>query len=261
MSDFNFYPTISIDCGPLNPKLTLKALRELPLTDLFGLSDGSDDKTGHTTWRGALVFLAFLHSEEHGEHIGALLKGNRVVELGCGCGIAGLAMLRIVPDIASLHLTDGDGSAVDLARENYGLNQFSPSSTVVTTFSSLAWSADRKELPPCLAGSADVVVACDVVYDVSILPLLFETAAHVVTADGKGIFILSHICRSCFGSRAVGTEEELEEHITEIAAGRGFVQFQPPVRQRSEDVLEHDGQRGSLLFFQKTKEQRKVEKL
>ncbi|PRQ07412.1 50S ribosomal protein L11 methyltransferase [Enhygromyxa salina] len=49
-------------------------------------------------------------------------RPRRVIDLGCGSGILGLAALQIWPELESLCLADHDQEAVDTARENAEVN-------------------------------------------------------------------------------------------------------------------------------------------
>jgi len=253
-SPFQYYPTQSIAIADGQP-LKLKALASLPLSDLAGLSDGSNDETGHACWRGALVFLALLGNTSISRSnvltnvLRNLFINRTVIELGAGSGIGGLGLLRTLEPatVESLAITDGDASAVDLSRENFLLNFQTPDAHAPSraTFSRLQWSVDPPADSPSARPLVDTVFACDVVYDVSILPPLFATAARLLKPSG--VFALSHICRSTFNGRPVGSEEELEAHIQEVAASFSFSATDPILRQTTND----DYERGSVLLFRK----------
>jgi SAM-dependent methyltransferase len=263
MSTFAYYPTTSIKLTTASgaaTSLTLKALSDLPLSDLLGLSDGSADETGHTTWRGSRVFLDLLALPS--SPLPAFFRGRRVLELGSGSGFGGLGTLLVLGGggPAALVMSDADEGAVALSLENYALGSF-PAAAAVRA-EALCWTV---EAPPAAAGGGatfETVLACDVVYDVSILPPLFATARRCLNKPG-GVFVLSHVCRSCFGGRAVGREAELEAHIAEVARASGFAHDdregagrirQQRTRREEEGEAEggeeeEEGQRGSVLIF------------
>jgi len=84
-----------------------------------------------------------------------LFAGRRVLELGAGVGLAGLA-LAAVTDAACVHLTDGNSAAVEALRANVEANRAAFGRTVVTA-GPLYWGRGE----PPLLGRYDVVVAAD----------------------------------------------------------------------------------------------------
>jgi hypothetical protein len=62
---FSFYPIskLALHLGDANLTLTLKSLPDLPLSDLLDLSDGTSDETGHSIWRGSIIFKDWLRSD------------------------------------------------------------------------------------------------------------------------------------------------------------------------------------------------------
>ena len=101
-----------------NKILQLKSLPDLPLCDLVTLSSGTADETGHSLWRGSLVFQAWASTNL------SMFSGLRLLELGAGCGASGIFLAASLSDnndgerqSTSLNLTDGDPATLDLANE------------------------------------------------------------------------------------------------------------------------------------------------
>jgi hypothetical protein len=112
---FDYYPITNVPISP-SATLQLKSLPDLPLCDLVSLSSGYSDETGHSLWRGSLIFHTWLSGRLD------LFKGRRLLELGTGCGSSGLYLalsLSQDPDCPTTHiaLTDGDVDTVALASE------------------------------------------------------------------------------------------------------------------------------------------------
>lgn len=116
-------------------------------------------QSGHTLWRGALLALE------------ALEPASSVLELGCGCGLCGLALA--VAGSERVYLTDRDPGALKLARTGAEANCLNVVETKMLRFGQL-WTEDKVEL----------VVASDVIYDVGLAALILRTAASALTPDG-----------------------------------------------------------------------------
>ena len=96
-------------------------------------------------------------------------EGNSVLELGCGCGLLGIAALSCGLEVT---LSDHDPEAVELAVTNARINGYSNSKSLV-----LDWND-----PP--TGSYDVLLANDVLYEQSFHGPLLESAQRLLTATG-----------------------------------------------------------------------------
>jgi hypothetical protein len=114
---FDYYPITKIPVTD-NKILQLKSLPDLPLCDLVTLSSGTADETGHSLWRGSLVFQAWASTNL------SMFSGLRLLELGAGCGASGIFLAASLSDnndgerqSTSLNLTDGDPATLDLANE------------------------------------------------------------------------------------------------------------------------------------------------
>ena len=108
------------------------------------------------------------------------------------------------------------------------------------TAQKLVWSTTSPALSPKYY---DAIFACDVVYDLSILPPLLATASSCLK-PGKS-FVLSHIPRANTNEdRAVGTEEEIKAKIHEEAK-RWELQLDGEWRLSSGE------QEGSILLLKK----------
>ena len=103
----------------------------------------SGDATGHRSSGGAARVLCHWLARSAGP---LALRSRRVVELGCGLGLAGLYAARTA---AAVTLTDGDERALCLARRSHALNAATLRAAV--RFRMLPWSADA-QLAPLFAG-------------------------------------------------------------------------------------------------------------
>jgi hypothetical protein len=158
-------------------------------------SVSAGDATGHRSSGGAARVLCFFlrHNRD-----ALQLRRRRVVELGCGLGVAGLYAARTA---AAVTLTDGDERALALARLSYALS----ASVLVAPvrFAPLTWSAEAA-LAPLFAGDAaggdcqadDGAAACallpplllgaDLLYYSDGVVALLETVAALLAAGPPG---------------------------------------------------------------------------
>jgi cyclopropane fatty-acyl-phospholipid synthase-like methyltransferase len=183
------------------------------------LSNGTQDVTGHRIWPGALLFVSALPSLA-----GRLLQNRRVLELGTGTGLAGIAIDRSCR-VQCLVLTDASDSALDLCRRNCATNRVSDRVAV----EKLVWgeldgpSGERSargegaggpvEPPP---PAFDTVVATDVVYDLDSWKPLLDTVSRRLREGGT--MILSHVPRAALPSYSPREKRKtIEEIIVEQA--------------------------------------------
>jgi predicted nicotinamide N-methyase len=100
-------------------------------------------------------------------------RGTRVLELGCGSGLVGIAALACGLDVT---FSDYVPFAVELAIHNAARNGFLHSSGMV-----LDWRQPREE-------RFERIVAADVTYDRQNLPPLLAVAERMLTAGGEAWF-------------------------------------------------------------------------
>ncbi len=108
------------------------------------------------------------------------LRGQRVLELGCGLGLAGLAAGLAG---ASVTFSDLSTEALERARDNGLTNGLSPEQLTTRV---LDWEAP----PPELCGGFDLVVGSEILYDdfvhgalLRLIPALLAPRGRVLLAD------------------------------------------------------------------------------
>ena len=123
-------------------------------------------------WPAALPLAKWLLAER------SCREGARVLELGCGLGLVGLALAKGAR--ARVSLTDGSEDALELVRSAVELNRpFVHEPTVAH----LDW---REPAPAveALGGRFPVVVGADVLYEPESFDALAKAAAALLRADG-----------------------------------------------------------------------------
>ena len=164
-------------------------------------------------------------------------KDKRVIELGCGTGIGGLAMMLASKDVRpqTTCFTDADPAALEVCRRNCELNGLEPSTDY--SIRELTWGlTDISETMTLF----DLVLATDVLYDIDLCDPLFTTVSQCIPEGAT--FILSHIPRACYNEgNPPEARENLEQFIIDKAEEYGLCHentIQPPnVEDFDEELL------------------------
>jgi ribosomal protein L11 methylase PrmA len=163
----------------------IECVEALTPLDMMNLSAGIHDATGHCVWMGAFLLIAAIENDRLKE----VFRRARVIELGCGTGIGGIALLLAGESSAPsfLSFTDADPNALALCRRNCESNLDKHQYQV----EAVAWGAP---FPPSVSpNSFDVVVGADLLYDIGVLSILFTTAKTCLMDGGR--FVLVHVPR------------------------------------------------------------------
>lgn len=108
------------------------------------------------------------------EHLSGLAAGTRVLELGCGLGLAGIAAARAG---ATVTLTDIDPDALLFAAENTALN-LEPGQRERVTISPMDWRG------PGPQAQFDLVIGSDIVYERRFFEPLLAMLSHIIAPGG-----------------------------------------------------------------------------
>lgn len=172
----------------------------------------ADEGTGLVTWDASVVLAAYL--EKHSEHV---VKGKRVLELGAGTGLTGIAAALLGADLVLL--TDLSYTLNNL-RRNVELHHSSLSNRSVVEVSELDWS--RPETYD--ARDFDVVLAADVVWVEELIPAFVAALGAVACRKGshQPLVLLGHQTRT----------KRSDELLFSLLAKEGF-----DVRRMPQDAL------------------------
>ncbi|KAL3905767.1 MAG: hypothetical protein SGARI_004305 [Bacillariaceae sp.] len=193
--------------------LKIASVSALSPLDMINLSWGTNDATGHRIWLGAKLFLhAISQLKNHFEH-------KRVLEIGAGTGIAGIAVDRSLT-VKEIVLTDGSESALNLCRQNCEVNHVSDRVVV----EKLSWGdALPSRHGKMDAMKFDTILAADVLYDLEMWPLILKTAKR--SLDDAGIIVLSHIPRAAVPLAEAKQGHTIEDILLRQAKETGFEHF------------------------------------
>jgi len=171
---------LSIACGSAGSTPTLRIAEAQTSTAIIASA----------TWDpGVLLALFLAHAWDAGTLRAQPLASSerlRVVELGCGVGVAGLALAAAARDKVRVALTDGDSSACALSRRNAAENKLSNS---VSTFE-LAWGGDAAEACAAVGGPPHLILAADVIYRVQTFGPLVTTLTALCDASSEKAEVL-----------------------------------------------------------------------
>jgi len=222
--DFNLFSTHEVRTihfpkikGNNHPNfLQIECLEPSSPLDIMNTSTSEHqyDATGHCVWAGALLLVACIHDPLI---VKCTTNGQRMVELGCGTGIGGLAMMLACKDAGpdTVCFTDYDPAALKVCQRNCSLNKLSRESYSVCRFT---WGEGNAA---DAIGMFDVALATDVLYDVDLCSPLFSTVSQCLSLDGT--FILSHVPRACYNEgNPPEAIENLEQYIINIARDYGL---------------------------------------
>ena len=133
-------------------------------------------------WRSGMFLGAEVGSSHVAPSVGTKdAQPVRVVEVGCGVGIAGLALAAVANGQVRLALTDGDSRACELAKRNAAANALE--SVCVTT--ELKWGARVGGVLQALGGAPHVILAADVIYRTETFAPLVATLTALCDASQR----------------------------------------------------------------------------
>ena len=141
----------------------------------------AEDPTGTTVWNSAMVLAKLLESGALGAPV---VAGARVLELGCGVGLCGLAAARL--GAASVMLTDAQKSTLDLLALNVAQERASGLWAADAKVDLNSWDWRKKPSRRVFGGKPEkgggpyaVVLGSDLVYAATPMDLLPHLAGAV----------------------------------------------------------------------------------
>lgn len=239
---FDYYETQKFPLGQ-GVEMKLQCVESLTPLDMMNLSNGISDSTGNRVWSGAIMFMVYFaivpllqsstsvkeENDEKCEKMKSLqnlrdnlFAGKRVLELGTGTGSSLIAVvLSCLHSKADLPhytvFTDNDETVLKLCEQNCKSNL----GAINVSVECLGWGKEEttKSHKEKLY-SFDTVIATDVLYDLSALQPLFETASLMVNPGG--IFILAHVPRASIDCDLKDICTSLESKILEQSRLHNF---------------------------------------
>lgn len=117
--------------------------------------------------------------------VSATLRRLNVLELGCGCGIVGIALAQAITDC---HVLLTDLPEVDeLVDRN--IEAANPAIASSIAFTPLDWEAS---LPPAVQSkSFDIIIAAECIYNTDSIPPLINTLCALLTRSPKAVVLVS----------------------------------------------------------------------
>lgn len=239
-----------VDFGPLVGTLRLRQLAPLSFNEACKSSTlqeaGGTDCTGQRVYAGCQTVVRFL------AHHPWLVRGQAVVELGCGVGALGLAVAGRLGARRAV-LTDGQPSTLELARVNaealrllqgsgdHGQGEGDPGQVSVRR---LLFGSGDESCRALLAeegldqGGVEVVLGAELMYYnvdpaavLATAAALIRKASAIGSGDRGGLILLAHIFRGAHLPQALADAARalslwvlsvpMEEALTEADRGGG----------------------------------------
>ena len=143
------------------------------------------DLTGQVVWPVSVALARFVAARLDS------LKGRRVVEVGAGTALAGLAAARA--DCASVCLTDGSDVIMQLLERALASSNVTATLKAPTSAQKLLWG-DRASFDGL--GGCDVVLGADVVCWPRLVEPLLQTVRALLRGSADGVFYCGFVSRS-----------------------------------------------------------------
>lgn len=147
----------------------------------------SDGTTGYSLWEASVALLALLYSEPR---IRQWFAGKRVLELGSGTGLGGLAVAALSQP-QSVLLTDVSQVHDTFTSPNLNLNLASINTPVASKV--IFWD-DLCTEPLNFCQNFDVLLGCDLVYDPDVWCMLLSALKALLLATNSSISVVILIC-------------------------------------------------------------------
>uniref|UniRef100_A0AC35TIU9 FAM86 domain-containing protein n=1 Tax=Rhabditophanes sp. KR3021 TaxID=114890 RepID=A0AC35TIU9_9BILA len=143
----------------------------------------SSGTTGLSCWQASSVLADLICSDSFGYQ----MKGKSILELGAGCGLAGIAGSKF-GKAKNVIMSDVNEKVLQQLDLNISLNKLSQQVQVLH----LDWTSP----PPHFPQQLDFIIAADVVYDVGILPCLVDVVEKLLRQNEGAVFIICSTLRN-----------------------------------------------------------------
>mmetsp|Transcript_11900 Transcript_11900/g.32745 ORF Transcript_11900/g.32745 Transcript_11900/m.32745 type:complete len:233 (-) Transcript_11900:13-711(-) len=217
-----------------------------PLEYMSKLHTQNQEISGRQVWCGSMLLANYLHEEmekaKRNGGDGLVLDGKNILELGCGTGLLGMAISKMTTaaEPTRIVLTDGDDLAITLLRQNFEHNAID---TPTTRARKLLWGKENavtfEEWYATQFGKVELfeyIVAGDVLYKETLLPIFFESVDRFLRPDG--VLYLCHIPRA-------GVDQERVQAYVKDVAGLHLEEI-PSSHLEAKDVAEEDRKRARI---------------
>lgn len=280
-SDERTLPFFNIEC--IEPNSPLDILNKSSSLAQF-------DATGHCVWTGAFLLISCMNEiidfiEENIQSAELIVKESgldevnksqlRMIELGCGTGVGGLSIMmsslnscshpsdhkdnqEYLKSLITCCFTDEDPAVLKVCERNCQLNGLTKGDSY--SIEELRWGDEKNPFMQQQKERCDIVLATDVLYDIDLLPPLFETASMLLrqglsdeskdikgphakgsmnhSRSNRGIFILSHVPRACYNdNNPPEAVEDLEKYIIDQAKEKYGLELMTIIKPSTEPVV------------------------
>ncbi|XP_037449012.1 protein-lysine methyltransferase METTL21D-like [Triticum dicoccoides] len=217
-----------MDYDRLNSPSTSAITLELMGHRLHISQDPNSKHLGTTVWDASMVFAKFLEKNSRkGRFCPSKLKGKRAIELGAGCGLAGLGMALLGCDV----VTTDQVEVLPLLMRNVERNkswiaQSNPDSGSFgsVTIAELDWG--NKEHIRAVEPPFDYIIGTDVVYSEHLLQPLLETI--IALSGPKTKVLLGYEIRSTTVHEQMMEMWKINFNVKTISKSKMDAKYQHP---------------------------------
>lgn len=134
-------------------------------------------RTGVAVWNSGILLTRLI---DEINTYSSFFKGKKVIELGCGVGLASIALAKF--GASSVLATDANMEVLELAKQNFELNKISS----IAKTAELHWGLlDASEYDSV----ADIIVGSDLTYNSGSWLSLAETISTILKPDGVVLYL------------------------------------------------------------------------
>ncbi|KAM3245246.1 hypothetical protein ACQJBY_056517 [Aegilops geniculata] len=217
-----------MDYDRLNSPSTSAITLELMGHRLHISQDPNSKHLGTTVWDASMVFAKFLEKNSRkGRFCPSKLKGKRAIELGAGCGLAGLGMALLGCDVVTTDQVDVLPLLMrNVERNKSWIAQSNPDSGSFgsVTVAELDWG--NKEHIRAVEPPFDYIIGTDVVYSEHLLQPLLETI--IALSGPKTKVLLGYEIRSTTVHEQMMEMWKINFNVKTISKSKMDAKYQHP---------------------------------
>ena len=158
-------------------KLKLKEIVIKPKTLLVKIKEQTlfkaDGGEGLHLWEASVVLSRYCLKHN------SLFQNKKIIELGCGCGLLGISILKEIP-VESYTFSDYNSSVLNNLKDNLKLNEISTKDKKIE-ITELDWKNHEKLTP----NEYDIIIGTELIYKGGAILELAKVISKILKPEGK----------------------------------------------------------------------------